>query len=491
MHSAYKFHNPGKVRILAARTHEQETIIDTSGSKWRWVDGGKIFRVDWDALDFKIDLTNIFKGFIFHRLEVNSPHTVGVDVQLIKLISNSHLKIGFPWSETDVLSFLTENEFKKKVRENYSFRALYVWALDRGIKGFDRQIALHIKESKPNESGQYDKIFLRQNVITPSDEILLLKYLNKHANSNEWSTIRNIVVLQLGFELAPRPIQIHSIDETDFHRYGLDNQKYYSIDLPMAKKIRSGSTEKRPRSISDGLGKKIEILIKRNNEEFKASLVKALFKRKDGVRLSSPEITKIVSIQMRMFRFKKGDGLNLLRHHLGQSLADQGASAEVIAETLGHNSTVASRAYVGATPEIATIKTRALGKNGTYLDIMKMLLTGEIIEKDKSPKDRRIKGMIGSQYIGGIGSCGLPTNTSCPLNPVYSCYTCKKFHPFIDGSHNHVKEALQKQSQYFVDIAEKSQQIESNRALTQLESTIEAVDSVIIQCNNKPQNNEA
>ena len=87
--------------------------------------------------------------------------------------------------------------------------------------------------------------------------------------------------------------------------------------------------------------------------------------------------------------------------------------------------------------------------------------------------------MVGSRYIGGIGACGLNANTECPKNPVYSCYTCKKFNPFKDGVHSEVKEMLQKEAQYFIDISEKGLALESNRTITQLEKTIEAVDAVI------------
>ena len=87
--------------------------------------------------------------------------------------------------------------------------------------------------------------------------------------------------------------------------------------------------------------------------------------------------------------------------------------------------------------------------------------------------------MVGNQYIGGVGACGLPEDTACPKNPVYACYTCAKFHPFRDGTHQEVKSGLQKQAQYFIDIAEKAMDLGHNRTFLQLERTIEAVDAVI------------
>jgi hypothetical protein len=110
---------------------------------------------------------------------------------------------------------------------------------------------------------------------------------------------------------------------------------------------------------------------------------------------------------------------------------------------------------------------------------MSMLMTGQIIERETVGRGAWVQGMVGAQYIGGIGACGLPEHTACPKNPVYACYTCAKFHPFRDGTHQEVKEGLQKQAQYFIDIAEKAMALEHNRTFIQLERTIEAVDAVI------------
>lgn len=289
--------------------------------------------------------------------------------------------------------------------------------------------------------------------------------------------------------MAPRPIQLHSISVEDLEVVDSANKKerYFSLWLPMAKKRNTNDIEKRYRKITAALGEKIELLVQENKRLCGEASHIPLFikplrvKNKDGDsgRLSTRDISGIICEVLQSKGFKKGDGATLLRHHLAQSLADQGASAETIAEILGHNSTLPARAYIAATPAIATIKTRALGKNKTYENIMSMLLTGKIIEKERAGKGKWVKGMVGSQYIGGIGDCGLTENTACPKNPVYACYTCAQFHPFRDGTHQEVKESLQKQVQYFIDIAEAAMDLQHNRTYLQLERTIEAVDAVI------------
>ncbi|HIE5701015.1 TPA: hypothetical protein ACXNRH_005088 [Pseudomonas aeruginosa] len=172
----------------------------------------------------------------------------------------------------------------------------------------------------------------------------------------------------------------------------------------------------------------------------------------------------------------------LLRHHLGQGLADQGTPAEMIAELLGHNSTVAARAYVTATPNIARIKEKALGKSPAYQRIMRSLLTGNIVQRRDSVAEREVRGVVDMQYIGDIGACALPVHTHCPYNPVYACYTCKKFHPFADGRHEQVKKALQREAQRFIDMAEQAGDLSHNRPLAQHQTTILAVKATIEHC---------
>ena len=365
----------------------------------------------------------------------------------------------------------------------------------RNIEGFSKEIYYKLCEFKYFPRKPYANIFLNPNYITSEEESIIIDFLNSNYDIDDFISLRNNVLLHLCFELGLRPIQIFNLDCNDFYKVSNNNTltNYYSLNTALAKKLSNSGIEKRNKAITERLGEKIERLIHLNQEEFQYIKTPALFrmergKYRAGERLSKIEISKIICSQLQQIGFEKGNGATLLRHHLAQSLANQGTPADAIAEILGHNSTLPARAYVAATPEIAVIKTRALGKSKTYGNIMKMLLTGEVMEKDSVSKDRWIRGMIGSQYIGGIGSCGLPNNTACPKNLVYSCYTCHKFHPFVEGRHEEVKKELQVQVQYFIDIAEKSMDLEYNRPVVQLEKTIEAVDAVIERCNSTNSN---
>lgn len=65
-------------------------------------------------------------------------------------------------------------------------------------------------------------------------------------------------MLNLCFELGPRPIQIHSLDIADFELIkSVNHESYYTLWLPMAKKVGQRRPERRPRKITTRLGEKI------------------------------------------------------------------------------------------------------------------------------------------------------------------------------------------------------------------------------------------
>jgi len=477
---AYQFQNPGKIRIRQ-RTADQPNFLDISGEDWKAIDGGVAFSIHWGELEIIDEVKEILKAFIAHRLSRQSVWgSFTSDGRLVTYISKSALAQKFPWSKLDVLSFLGQFAQEKDSNYVYAFNSLYEWCMRQHIDGFSRETLLCVKEYKIKRHKQYEKVFLSQTHVTPEQEHIIIEAINADFNRKDYPALLENVILQLCFELAPRPIQLYTLDVEDFKATkSPSGEIYYALNLPMAKKRANDRIEKRYRRISKQLGEKIALLLETKNPAYKEERFPLFTLQADSkARIPSPAFGKMVIDQLRNSGLPDGRP-TLLRHHLAQSLADQGASAETIAEIMGHNSTLPARAYIAATPKIAAIKTRALGKNETYKSIMHMLLTGDIVDRTDTPEERFVKGMVGTQFIGGIGVCGLSANTACPKNPIYSCYTCHKFHPFPDGAHAEVKLQLQQQAQLFIDVAQKTRQLGNNRAVVQLEKTIEAVEHVM------------
>ncbi|WP_299317292.1 site-specific integrase [uncultured Maribacter sp.] len=462
--------------VLKTRSNEVYTI-KTSGNIWCIKYGGANYKLNWSKIIVDNELLILLKNYMVYRLLSKSSSTViNSDFRFLKKMSSSNLN--YPFEYNKVIFFLSSSG---DYNTTYGFKSFYKWALNKGCKDFKNSFYLKIKELKIKRKNSYEAIFLNQDYLSESEEMKIIDSINDLDLINGLSSIyeiQNKVILHLAYELSPRPSQFYTLNVSDFKIFtNKSGKKYYSINLSMSKKRKSLEIEKRKRSISDSLSSKIEKLLslrdKRNSEDTPTPLFCDI---KDK-RLSVKDFSQIIIKELKDIGVHKS--ATDLRHNLAQNLADQGASAEIIAELLGHNSTIPARAYIASTPKIAEIKATALAKNNKYKEIMTMMTTGEIIDESTSDKERSVKGVVNGQYIGGIGSCGLPTNTSCPKNPVYSCYTCVKFHPFKNGNHYSIKKNLQKQAQYFIDIAENGNDLEHNRPVTQLENTIQAVDKVI------------
>lgn len=482
---AYQFHNPGRARLRVS-TPDEPLTCDTSGAVWTWHAHGSRCQITWSDFMLPLPLAEICKAFIFYRLQSRAPITVAKDAVFIQLLAKLPQISEFPWDEKCILTIFAVLRAKDPVLA-ILLRVFYLWCLETGKPGFSQTTYFALQESVVNRPNAYQNIFLHQDYLGPEDELLILKRLQASADTEDRVGLQRNILLHLCFELAPRPSQIYALDAADYEivtapappTAEAPAARYCSLLLPMTKKHSLGPIERRRRQISADLAAKIEHLISLNAINF-VDKSGALFVGGDGQRLSAAGLVQ--QIRNEMILIGISPGATKLRHHLGQGLADQGAPADVIAEALGHNSTVAARAYIAATPAIAAIKTRALGKNKTYQRLMQAMLTGEIAEKAMTPKDRWVRGVVHLQYIQGIGGCDLAPEFSCPKNPIYSCYSCSDFHPFADGPHQEVKAALQDQAQLFLDVAVTAKEIGHTRVPLQLELTLEAVDAVIQRC---------
>lgn len=477
---AYVFEGPAQVAIRT-RTDDQPRYVDTRLNVWVWYDGGKAMKIDWDALHLNPHLIQIAKAFVAYALEKYAPVTAFKASGVFERLAESDISAKFPWARQEVVT--TISTWTKYRESTIFFRTFYRWALNRGILGFDNATYLALKEIKTSRLDPYERIFLSQSGLDLDEEVRLLKRIERDIQVQSWNEFQLNIMLNLCFELGPRSIQLHSLDIEDFEFIeSADYEKYYTLWLPMAKKVGQRRPERRPRKLTTRLGEKISEHISIVQRRFGGGC-KPLFVNLKGRRLSVSEIIAGLKQELREAGIDKPNQVTmLLRHHLGQGLADQGTPADMIAELLGHNSTVAARAYVTATPNIARIKEKALGKSPAYQRIMRSLLTGEIVQRRDTVPERAIRGVIDTQYIGDIGACALPVHTHCPYNPVFACYTCKKFHPFADGRHEQVKEALQREAQRFIDMAEQVGDLIHNRPLAQHQTTILAVSATIERC---------
>ncbi|MBM7419714.1 MULTISPECIES: site-specific integrase [Chryseobacterium] len=443
---------------------------------WTWPKAGKKYSFDWSKLNMPSKIKEFFKGFIFFRFQnIAATSVYSMDFSLLRFIAKNKEFHNLPWKETTIIKVFANN--KKLI----TFKKLYEWCYANQIAGFNKETLLFLEEFKYTIKKSYERIYFRETYIKDSIVNKILEELKKNEQNISQFSLRELqkhIIMRLCWELAPRPSQIYFLNFEDIvvMQNHETKSKYYCLNLPMSKKLGKTENGKRSRRISTILGKELELLIA---ETKKISSSNALFVGiyDNNKRCACHGINRIL---LEAFSFV-GLGSIDLRHHLAQAFADEGAPVELLAEILGHNTLIASRAYVTTTPKLAQIKTKALGKMPSYNKTMSMLLTGEIIDMPKISNQNWVSGVVGMEYIGSIGICGL--QTVCPKNPIYSCYTCKKFQPFKEGLHKEVLKALEDYIQLFLDTGISKNDLKNNRVVIQLSDCISGVRDVIKKIN--------
>jgi hypothetical protein len=193
---------------------------------------------------------------VAYALEKYAPVTAFKASGVFGRLAESDISAKFPWTRQEVVT--TISTWAKFRESTIFFRTFYRWALNRGILGFDKETYLALKEIKTSRLDPYERIFLSQSGLALDEEIRLLQRIERDIQTKDWSEAQLNMMLHLSFELGPRSIQFHSLDIADFEFIeSADHETYYTLWLPMAKKVGQRRPERRPRKITTRLGEKI------------------------------------------------------------------------------------------------------------------------------------------------------------------------------------------------------------------------------------------
>lgn len=456
-------------------TNEDSGKLNLSKSLWCVYYGGDQITINWNNLHTKGEWFELFKAFIAHRFETTSPRTVYKDIRMISDLDtiNTHTSL---YQQIDLCTYM-EPLLSSDHNYYYSFKAFIRYCLDKQIS-FDKQVFKEaLKNLVLNPSTKKSSYSNLQEYHHSIDHNLIDVFARElYGKPKNFNSRLSTSLFLIAYELGLRSIQIHALNIEDLIIHKSDSEIYYSLNVSSVKKRNQLQPVKRKLAITAQLGELLYTFISNRKDPTGALFMASLHSRLLSREISSLINQKLSSIGIDVKGFQ---GKSILRHHLAQSMADQGSPAELISNMLGHSSLVAAKAYIANTPDIAEIKTRALGKSKRFSQILNMLNTGTAINKDELELDRAVFGVVGHNYIGGIGGCDLENKTPCPKNPIYSCYTCQKFHPFSDGDHSRVLKSLRMEAQEFLDHASRKNNTKFNRTIEQLEFTIESVEHKI------------
>ena len=140
------------------------------------------------------------------------------------------------------------------------------------------------------------------------------------------------------------------------------------------------------------------------------------------------------------------------RRTFGTRAAQQGHGELVIAELLDHSDTQNVGVYVASVPEIAARIDKAIAFELAPLAqaFQGMLIADESQATRGTDASSRIVDLRIDKSTP-MGSCG--QHSFCGFNAPISCYTCKSFQPWLDGSHEAVLEKLLERRERLLDTA--------------------------------------
>lgn len=350
----------------------------------------------------------------------------------------------------------------------------------------------------------------KAQVYYPAGDVI--PALRKYIVRNHLIQLRSKILTHLSFALGARPAQLVGIDEENFVRYDPDGDLFYSIEIPSRKK-RSTTTVKqsgnggKPKVIKQakrrkfpeeiGLGQKIEALIALKREAEALGILTIPKGRAKPLLISDCTQTVLsgdrpneqdCTASIENF-LKKQLGVNRsakdLRANVAQRLADAGYPAQVIADTLDHESIKNVQFYVHASLKLSEVQDMALAKSDGYQRRMKKLAGVIWIKKENiTPETDVISGVVGHTLVSGIGACDRKRKGMgpCENEPVYSCYGgCPAFQPFDDiAVHEKVLDALKGEAvEYLEEVGEEAEPTRMAISNQELIAEVSAIIQVI------------
>lgn len=451
----YPFQLPNKVHIYV-RHSDEDDWIDTSTPIWKHAYYGKM---DWNRLNIDPYLKRVIQHYVFVKLESASPRSAFTAFQLA-LKHQTLLRKRFPYTMTSFLSILSG----LRVYEHFTtIRSIYRWAVKKALPGFDGGILAAAERLAPPSKTKRVDSRSSQRYLTDEEERQLIQVFEQLPDQHN-STLRDSVLTQLTWELGLRPVQTSIIEEKHLHQVTSSSGSYFELDIVRVKKGLAKPTFKR-RHISESLFNKILLLAAQNRSRYtnlppdaplfityapgrRGAWKTTMFGKRINHNLAAGRIGSF----LRHVGLPRGKSACTLRHNMAQRLADSGFSGPVLTEILDHANESTIQVYIQARSTLGEVKARALGKNATYRKVLDWLLGKQpILRSELDDPARLIHGIVADRYIGNIGACDLPKTTQCPFNPVYACYGCKDFTPFIDGEHNLVANEMAKESLHLVE----------------------------------------
>lgn len=478
---------PEIIRFYRADKFDSK-FINSNDDLWVFMYSGKEIKVNFKQ--FNIYEKKLAKLFLVHYIQINTPSNIEKLTYTLNtifiLLKNKRMKFTYSNCKLILINLAEDDQYQ----QYYHFKFLIKIMFLEGSVNFDinKEYELEfIQRPKSFNSSKYYEEYT--DTISYPIIIMIQQGFSKlllNLETLDEKTLLHSSILGLVYTSGLRPVQLAKLSVQDISQDSTrteDNFHRYSVLIPYAKQARYVH-EKIAIKLPEEIAKIILAYIKK----FNLYPTDKLFKMGNNAAQFCSEAINTQLFKFSPEQYQKGVitgeilqqkySFSDFRHHIGYSLAMDGASAEEIAYILGHSSLVTARHYIFSSPELAQIRAQALGRDSLYKQMIAMLLTGRLAYRSKWPQ-KKVIGNIGDQIHYDIGGCAYPNQ--CLFIPVRNCYGCMYFHPFIDFNHNNVLESIQNEINNLIKLSD-SIGISRNPLIRIHESTKFEIESVISRC---------
>lgn len=439
-------------------------------------DGHWIIGTDTGRLNFHFDDLGIapslvmgFKGFVAARLRSENPKSAYSNYQWLRpllLDIAQYDPATIEISSAHLMNYLAALEERHRYRSTQANDAVRIWAR-LGIPGISEEAFVAATDMPKHQRNRALAVNLRCPIHGAYSNLEydgLYRALHAAFASGKIS-IDNYALCLLSGAISPRPVQIASLMVEDLKITSGPEGKIYILCVPRAKQRGGGyRTQFTDRPLVEEIGMVLEAQARIVCEQvmrcgvddlkqipmFPAVHVSGTF-FDNGMKFGRPTSA---SIAMRIINVMEGLGVRSertggainvnatrARRTAGTRAAQEGKSLEEIAAVLDHTSLTAAQSYVEIRSELLQ---RLDKKVAMLLAPMAQRFAGTLAERGDGLEQgiqRHVFGAVddgeGPTDVGGCGKHGF-----CGLGKPIACYTCRLFHPWLDGPHEAILDGL-------------------------------------------------
>lgn len=373
---------------------------------------------------------------------------------------------------------------------------------EQGLSGIDEKAVYFLKNSSFKKNIQGAAVLTMDPTRGPFSDIEFQAISSEiySARNRGAISLADFLLIWLFLSLGQRPIQYAALKVCDFQVSEKPNgETIYSLRIPRAKQRGEATrTSFKDRIIHSEIGREFALHILNLKMQCKKCGIPhddfPLFPAKqrtpdapDGYEWhrtsnSVKTETRLIMASLKITSERTGEPLNghprRFRYTVGTRAAIEGHGELVIAEMLDHSDTQTAGIYVKAVPELIE---KFTAKLAFQLAPLANAFKGQIIDPEAEsnlPENTYLR-IYAPEHTGSMrptGSCG--EHKLCGLMEPLACYTCRSFHPWLNGPHAAIlKRLIEERERIQTSTSDDNMRIASINDLTIL-----AVAEVVSQC---------